>query len=123
MNWPFANFTYEEVCCPCCGELPPQSYSSIVKLQWVRDYLGCPIYLNSAHRCWLHNVLVRGAPLSMHKLIAFDIPVTNKNRFIILEVCKLAGFTGFGYYKTFLHVDCGRPRYWYGKDARQLWNG
>ena len=124
-EWPFPNFPHHEVACPCCGALPQTLfvYKSLSMIQAVRKRLGYPLPLNSAHRCWLKNVKVGGAPLSMHKKMAFDIPVTNANRFAILMACQKIGFTGFGYYKTFLHVDCGRARYWYGKGARELWNG
>lgn len=124
-KWPFKNFPYREVCCPCCGALPKAAYASIAKAQWVREKLGIPVVMNSAHRCWLKNALVGGAPLSMHKMvIAFDISMRGKNkkeRLKIVKVCKEAGFTGFGYYKTFLHVDCGRPRFWYGRGAKASW--
>lgn len=117
------NFSYSELACPCCGELPLDTYNDTLVLQKARDIMGCPLHLNSAHRCWLKNVLVGGAPLSMHKHIAFDISLAKLDRHKLVKACIEAGFTGFGYYRTFLHVDCGRPRYWYGKNARSLWNG
>jgi len=120
-KWPFKNFPYEEVCCPCCGALPKLSYGPLNMIQWVREQLGYALVINSGYRCWLHNALVGGAPLSMHKEMAFDISLIGKNRFEVLEACKKAGFTGFGFYKTFLHVDCGRPRFWFGRGAKSLW--
>ena len=120
--WTFKNFKPKEVSCPCCGQFVPD-YEAYDALQRARDLAKVPFKINSGHRCRIHNARVGGAAKSMHKWIAFDISVVGRNRQVILKACKDAGFTGFGYYQTFLHVDLGRPRFWYGKGARVLWNG
>jgi len=52
-------------------------------------------------------------PMSMHLFgLAADIRTVNKDRNLILELAKDLKFTGFGYYRTFLHVDLGRKREW-----------
>ena len=124
-DWDYDNFTPVELSCPCCGEIYDEDLEPVARLQAMREDLGRPVNTNSAHRCWFYNALPRigGAPLSEHKKWAFDIDLTEQDRFAVLAAAKRAGFTGFGYYKTFLHIDCGRPRYWYGKGARELWNG
>lgn len=121
-DWAYDNFSPEELACPCCGEFYDDR-ESIDRLQSARDLAGISFNINSAHRCFLHNARVGGAPLSMHKKIAFDISTRGKDRNAILEACKQAGFSGFGFYNSFLHVDCGRARHWYGKGAKELWNG
>ena len=122
-HWPFKNFSPQELSCRCCGEFEPL-YDHINMLQKARVFAGVPFRINCGHRCFLHNARVGGAPMSEHKKLAFDIDVSRVNRHTVLYACKKAGFTGFGYYQTFLHVDRGRKRFWYGdKLAEALWNG
>lgn len=99
--------------------------AALDRLQAARSDLGKPLIINSAYRDPIYNAQIGGAPLSRHKQgDAFDISVVGHDRFAVLEACKHAGFRGFGYYQTFLHVDCGRPRFWYaGERSESLWNG
>ncbi|MFI2810156.1 D-Ala-D-Ala carboxypeptidase family metallohydrolase [Microbulbifer sp. JSM ZJ756] len=122
--WRWPDFSPQEpnLACPCCGEFY-LNVAAMDALQAVRDEIKRPIRINSGHRCALHNARVGGAPLSQHKLIAFDLSLAGHDRLALRDACKRAGFTGFGYYRTFLHVDPGRRRFWYGRGARQLWNG
>lgn len=124
--WRWANFSPDEpnLACPCCGELYLCA-RSMDMLQTVRDLLGKPVRINSGHRCKLHNARVGGAPRSMHKLeIAFDISLRGHDRGDVLAACRLAGFTTFGFYNTFLHTDIRPGRRWYsGATARRLWAG
>ena len=120
-RWP--NFTPQELACRHCGELyfDPAAFDA---LQTVRLILGRPLRIFSGHRCIIHNANVGGAPLSEHKRIAFDISTAGHDRQMLIAACRQAGFTGFGGYTTFLHVDLGRPRRWYGNaTGRQLWTG
>jgi len=40
----------------------------------------------------------------------------------MLIAARAAAFTGFGYYNTFIHLDMGRPRFWYGSEkAKREW--
>jgi zinc D-Ala-D-Ala carboxypeptidase len=88
------------------------------RLEYARRLLGQPLVILSAYRDPLHNAKVGGAPLSMHKEgKAFDIRLTGLDKWQLLIACQKAGFTGFGFYSTFLHVDTGKPRTW-GK----IWN-
>ncbi|WP_427450525.1 D-Ala-D-Ala carboxypeptidase family metallohydrolase [Litorimonas sp. WD9-15] len=92
------------------------------RLQLARYDVGKPFQILSAHRCALHNARVGGAPLSQHLKLAVDIRASGHNRQDLLQACRKAGFTGFGFYTTFLHIDLGRPRQWWSSQiARDLW--
>jgi uncharacterized protein YcbK (DUF882 family) len=70
----------------------------------------------------LHNAYVGGAPFSQHLSLAADISVHNHDKIALYRACERAGFTGFGFYATFLHIDLGRPRHWwFSEKAKQLW--
>jgi hypothetical protein len=118
-RWP--NFSAKELACPHCGEYYHDT-RMLDAIQAVRSSLGKPLRINSAHRCALHNARVGGAPLSQHKKIAFDISLHGHDREALKAACREAGFTGFGHYGTFLHVDMGRPRWWASTAGRRLWN-
>ena len=95
---------------------------SFQALQRMRDKLG-PLKVLSGYRSPTYNARKGGSPKSYHKeLIAFDIRIEPYSFMEVLEAAKLAGFTGFGHYPTrgFLHVDMGRPRFWYGNTADKL---
>jgi len=118
-RWP--NFMPWEFSSPDNGQIYwfPEFFD---KMQAVRFALGKPIKLNSAHRSWRHNLRVGGAPRSQHKKQAGDISLIGHNRFEVLAACRGAGFTGFGYAQTFLHVDLGRKRFWYyGPHSKKAW--
>jgi len=53
---------------------------------------------------------VGGAPLSQHLRLAADISLVGHDKRALLLACRRAGFTSFGFYNTFLHIDLGRPR-------------
>ena len=76
------------------------------KLERARELIGKPFVINSAYRAPIYNAKVGGAPLSAHKEgHAFDISLKGHDRKELLRVCREVGFTGFGLYNTFLHVD------------------
>lgn len=102
--------------------LPHLGRDFLYCLQSLRDRVARPIHILSAHRCAIHNAQIGGAPLSQHLSLAVDISLFNHDRFILASLAKQSGFQGFGYYSTFLHLDLGRARHWYGgAQARQLW--
>lgn len=121
-DWRWENFSPRELACRCCGEYYHDEYS-LDLIQAARTLSGKTFRINSAHRCWLSNANVGGAPLSQHKKIAFDISLEGHNREELLRSCLDAGFTTFGLYKSFMHTDRRPNRRWYGKGAKQLWNG
>jgi zinc D-Ala-D-Ala carboxypeptidase len=122
--WRWGNFSPDEpnLVCPCCGEfyLDP---IAIDRLQAALDLLGRSVRINSGHRCAIHNARVGGVPLSQHKLVAFDVSLAGQDRGDVLEALKLAGFSSFGLYQTFIHTDTRPGRLWFGKGARHIWNG
>lgn len=119
-RWP--NFSASrEIACHHCGEIyiHPQALDA---LQWARRAIGKPLVINSAHRCRWWNALIGGRPLSQHLKLAFDISLKGHDKAELLDVLRQAGFRGFGYYQTFIHVDMGRPRFWFGsKKAKEIW--
>lgn len=122
-DWRWSNFTRQEMSCPCCGEeyVDPDAMD---KLQNLRILTG-PLTINSAHRCALHNARVGGAPLSMHKKLAFDVAIKSYNRLELYKTAKKVGFTRFGFGQTFIHLDTKvMPAHWfYGKISEKLWEG
>ena len=118
--WPWPNFTPAEMACRHCGEVYywPEFMD---RLQALRSEIGV-INLLSAHRCAIHNARVGGAPLSQHKRIAVDISLRGHNRIELAKQARGFGFTGLGYYASFLHLDIGRKRHWFGSDeVKRLW--
>jgi len=92
------------------------------RLQAARERVGRAFVIHSAHRCALHNARVGGAPLSQHLRLAVDIGLVGHDRMEVLRALRAAGFTGFGYYRNFIHADFGAARSWYGSQkARALW--
>jgi len=112
-DWPWKNFTPKEIACKGTG-LILIGYDAMERLQEFREMTGIPFTPNSAYRSESHNKAVGGAPRSMHRLgRAFDIPIIEgMTRDVIHEHAKMAGFTGFGDYNSFVHIDTGRKRYW-----------
>ena len=123
-RWRWPNFMPRELASRGGGSLV-LSVNALDALQALRTIVGAPLIITSAYRDPIHNALVGGAPLSRHKKgDAFDILTTGHDRSKLLQLAIGAGFRGFGFYQTFLHVDIGRPRHWFGGDrSRALWNG
>lgn len=120
-TWRWPDFEPLELACRHCGEQVwhPDFMDC---LQMARTFVGQPFHILSGHRCALHNASVGGAPLSQHLGLAVDIAVRTHDRAVLLDACREAGFTGFGFYHTFLHIDLGRPRQWWpSPTARDLW--
>lgn len=120
-KWRWHDFSPDEMACRHCG----QRYDwpkFMDALQAARTDNGRPFHILSAHRCALHNARVGGAPKSQHLKLAVDISLTGHNRWALHRSLKANGFTGFGFYSTFLHADLGRSRHWFGSSkARLLW--
>lgn len=120
-RWSWPHFSEAEMSCRHCG----QTYGwpdFMDRLEAARVKSGRAFHILSAHRCALHNARVGGAPLSQHLKLAADIAVYNHQREALYHACRNAGFTGFGFYQTFLHIDLGRSRFWYGSQkAKDLW--
>lgn len=119
-RWP--NFKAEKLACPLSQQLYLDPYS-LDCLQSARHVIQKPFIINSAHRSIEHNKDVGGRPNSAHLQIAFDISLHKHDRNQLRRVLGNCGFTRFGLYQTFIHVDT-RPHKatWYGKGAKEIWN-
>lgn len=95
-------------------------------LQQYRNLSG-PTRLLSGYRSPVYNARVGGGALSQHKeAIAWDVDVTMHHYLDAVEAARQAGFTGLGYYPSrgFLHMDMGRPRFWWGtRKDKLIWEG
>lgn len=113
-DWRWPNFTPAELASRGNGQLYINP-TALDKLQWVRDRLNQPMTILSAYRDPVYNQRIGGAQHSRHMLgDAFDIALQGLDKSHLIDLCHQAGFNGFGYYRTFLHVDCGRKRQWQG---------
>lgn len=100
------NFKSEELACSCCGEEHIQQWA-LDKLQMVRNSTGRPLKITSAYRCGNHPVEARKKKAGTHHQgIAFDIYTSNgAERYQIITQGLLAGATGIGVAKSFIHLD------------------
>lgn len=120
-DWRWPSFAKQELSCRHCGAFYIWP-DFIDRLQAARDAVGEPFIILSGHRCSLHNARIGGAPLSQHLRLAADISLQGHHHGTLFQACQAAGFTGFGFYTSFLHIDLGRPRHWFGgQKAKDLW--
>jgi uncharacterized protein YcbK (DUF882 family) len=115
--WPWKYFRPEEMACRGTGELQINN-GLLDNLDFLRSNFGRPLVVLSAYRSPYHNARVGGAPLSEHlHANAVDLSIADLDKELLLRLAGEAGFTGFGYYHTFLHIDLGRAREW----GREKW--
>ena len=124
--WRWPNFTIAELACRCSGRFCDSAYWHdpvfMDALQELREQIGKPIVIHSAHRCPQWNAAVGGAPLSQHKRLAVDISVAGHDRQTLLSRSCALGFTGLGLARSFLHLDRRRiPAKWYYSGSERLW--
>ena len=130
--WP--SFAPYEIRCPGCSLSNPchrDPYAirteAMDALQKLRDGMGRGLKLNSAYRCSYYNRQIDSSPSNSHHKQgdAFDIStkwMSKAERRRLLEMALDVGFGGIGFYKSFLHVDLGRRRQWWGKGGENTWN-
>jgi len=117
------NFKLKEFECKCGCNMPLEVYENIIKLssqlQFLRDYTGRPITINSAYRCPKHNKKVGGSKTSQHLLgKAADITIQSLKPaevFVIIEDLIDMGHMlqgGLGLYekKGFTHYDIRKTK-------------
>jgi uncharacterized protein YcbK (DUF882 family) len=122
------NFKLKEFECKCGCDMPLEVYENIIKLagqlQFLRDYTGRPITINSAYRCPEHNAKVGGSKTSQHLLgKAADITIQSLKPaevFVLIEDLIDMGHMlqgGLGLYeeKGFVHYDI--------RKTKARWNG
>lgn len=102
-RWP--NFSPREIACRGTGRLKVNE-RALDCLQNLRDRLGVPMTINSAYRSPEHNRKVGGVQNSKHlEGIAFDVSTRDLDRKALVNHAIDLGFRGFGYYKSFIHID------------------
>ena len=115
------NFKLKEFECNDGSKMPLEVYENVIKLanqlQFLRDYTGRPITINSAYRSPKHNAKVGGSKTSQHLLgKAADITIQSLKPaevFMIIEELIDMGHMlqgGLGLYDTFVHYDIRRNR-------------
>ena len=120
------NFKLKEFECKGGCDMPLEVYENIIKLasqlQFLRDYTGRPITINSAYRCPEHNAKVGGSKTSQHLLgKAEDITIQSLKPaevFVLIEDLIDMGHMlqgGLGLYDTFVHYDI--------RKTKARWNG
>ena len=123
--WPWPNFLPRELACRCGGRFCGGEYWHDARfldvLQRLRDALGAPVRITSAHRCGLWNAHVGGAPRSEHKTIAADIGLAGHEPARLFSAARDAGFGSFGLYRSFIHADLRPGRRWLGAGAQSAW--
>jgi len=120
-EWKWKNFTPKELASKGNGEFyyHPRTLNA---LQKARSALGKPLYINSGHRDWLHNLAVGGVPRSAHLWLACDISTRGHNLAQLRAILMASGFKTFGYYNRFIHADLRPGRLWYGsQEAKTQW--
>ena len=129
--WRWPHFTPRELACRCAGRFCAGEYfhdaAFLDALEALRAAVERPLVVASGRRCRLHNAAVGGAPLSMHaRAIAADLSVAgwdeDSRRRLLLSAWAL-GFGGFGYGRTFLHLDrrARRAEWDYAKGGERTW--
>lgn len=110
-------FPDHELACHCgCGLLPIER--SVERLYVVRCMLRKPLPISSAARCKVQNAIAGGKVGSIHLMPtlrkgnsaklgggAFDIIAKPSFQAEIYAAALLAGFKGFGFADTFIHID------------------
>ena len=122
------NFKLKEFECKCECDMPLEVYENIIKLasqlQFLRDYTGRPITINSAYRCPEHNAKVGGSKTSQHLLgKAADITIQSLKPAEVYRIIEdlidmghmLQGGLGLYEKKGFVHDDI--------RKTKARWNG
>ncbi len=132
-GWRWPHFSPGELACRCGGRFCGGEYFHdplfLDALEGLRGAVGRPLKINSGRRCRRHNAAVGGAPLSRHALaIATDVSVAgwdDEGRRRLLVAARGLPFGGFGFARSFLHLD-RRPRRteWdYSTGGKARWTG
>ncbi len=111
------NFSAEELRCKCqycrlsvANAVEPRV---LAQLQAVREELGEPMTITSAYRCPHHaNEAKKLRPGTHARGVAFDVSVPwGAKRMRIVELAMKHGAKGFGFARTFIHLDWGSPQF------------
>ena len=115
--WPLHWFTPSDLMCKGSKSLLAP-LGSLQKLDMTRHLFKEQMIIVSAYRSKAHNRAVGGSPDSFHlRGRAFDIRwgyLLGPDKERLVMCAKQAGFTGFGFYHSFIHMDDGPKRFWLG---------
>jgi uncharacterized protein YcbK (DUF882 family) len=121
------NFKLKEFKCKCGCDMPLEVYENIIKLasqlQFLRDYTGRPITVNSGYRCPENNAKISGSSKKSQHMLgkAADITIQSLKPaevYMIIEDLIDMGHMlqgGLGLYDTFVHYDI--------RKTKARWNG
>lgn len=110
--WTFAYFHPAEIACRHCGGIL-LDYNAMSCLDRFRHLIRQPITVTSGYRCIVHNRNVGSQDSSFHPQgRAFDLICPPDQQQWWQQIATRAGFSGFGFYDTFIHVDDGPRRVW-----------
>lgn len=121
-NFKLKEFECKGACKDCDNcSMPLEVYENVIKLagqlQFLRDYTGRAITINSAYRSPEHNAKVGGSKTSQHLLgKAADITIQGlkpSEVFSLIEDLIDMGLMlqgGLGNYKTFTHYDIRKTK-------------
>lgn len=116
--WPCRHFRPVEIACRSDGSIL-LNMDALSRLETARVLLDKPMRINSGYRTENYNKKIGGKPHSMHlQGRAFDVSLIGHDRDEVLRSLKAAGFTGFGFYDTFIHADTGPERLWDGRTIK-----
>jgi len=121
------NFKLKEFKCKgnikgCDCQMPLEVYENIIKLssqlQFLRDYTGRPITVNSGYRCPEYNAKISGSSKKSQHMLgkASDITIQSLKPaevFMIIEDLIDMGHMlqgGLGLYDTFVHYDIRKTK-------------
>lgn len=110
------NFNLIEFACKDGTPVPPPLMGNVIELaeqlQVIRDYIGEPVYINSAYRTPAHNKKVGGAKDSQHlkakaaDITAKSVPPLEMARIVEKLIREgMIKIGGVGVYPGFVHVD------------------
>ncbi len=105
------NFCLHELVCKCgCGSFA-HNKKFMDRLQSFRSAYGHPITLNSATRCFPHNMQEGGSATSDHLTGDGVDPActTSKQRYKMIRLAYQAGFDRLGVGNGFIHIGVGAP--------------
>lgn len=111
-RWP--NFRPAELSSKGNGDLRVH-YATLDGMQKLRDRVKRAVPVSSYYRDPAYNKLVGGEEHSYHLLgraldtTLFSAPL---GRYSLIHLATQCGFTGFGVYPTFTHIDTGPHRVW-----------
>lgn len=102
------NFSRSEFACQCGCGFDTVDVDLIASLEFIRDYYGKPVYINSGCRCPEHNRFIGGADNSQHlygRAADFVVDGIHADEVAELLLDAYDGEFGIGRYVGRTHLD------------------